>query len=128
MIGSWIKKKCTSALITALASQMNGGKAITPGLSSVVTCNYASFFLGSPMRNFANQVAGCRGNIFCFGYAAVDQRAPGAFPDFSHNQRAVFAHDPAEMLNGGSSRRFTNQFGGSSRCHFTVASGNLAHS
>jgi len=37
MIGSRIKKKCTKALITALTSQMNGGKAMTPGLSSVVT-------------------------------------------------------------------------------------------
>src|SRR5204862_3678786 len=36
MIGSWIKKKCTSALITALASQMNGGKAMTLGLSGDV--------------------------------------------------------------------------------------------
>ena len=37
MIGSWIKKKCTKALITAITSQMNGGKAMTPGLSSLVT-------------------------------------------------------------------------------------------
>ena len=46
MIGSRIKKKCTKALITALTNQMNGGKAITSGLSDdaseefVATCDY----------------------------------------------------------------------------------------
>jgi hypothetical protein len=33
MIGSRITKKCTKALITTLTSQINGGNAITPGLS-----------------------------------------------------------------------------------------------
>ena len=33
MIGNRIRKKCTKALITALTSQINGGNAITPGLS-----------------------------------------------------------------------------------------------
>src|SRR6266566_6000026 len=65
----------------------------------------------SPLGNSANQVAGCSGNIFRFRYAAVDQRATGAFPDLSHHQRAVFSHDSAEMLDGGGSCRFTNQFG-----------------
>jgi hypothetical protein len=37
MIGSWIKKKCTSELVTAPTSQINGGNAITPGLSSDIT-------------------------------------------------------------------------------------------
>ena len=37
MIGNRIKKKCTSELITALASKMNGGKAMTPGLSDDVS-------------------------------------------------------------------------------------------
>src|SRR5438132_2092134 len=36
IIGSWIRRKCTRVLITACASQMNGGKAITPGLSDDV--------------------------------------------------------------------------------------------
>jgi hypothetical protein len=37
MIGSWIKKKCTKALIAAPTSQINGGKAMTPGLSDDVS-------------------------------------------------------------------------------------------
>src|SRR5438105_13171003 len=36
IIGSWIRRKWTRVLITACASQMNGGKAITPGLSDDV--------------------------------------------------------------------------------------------
>src|ERR1043166_3965447 len=39
MIGSWITKKCTSALITAPTSQINGGKAMTPGLSDDVSAS-----------------------------------------------------------------------------------------
>jgi len=45
MIGSLITKKCTKALITAPTSQINGGKAMTPGLSSVVTGHCLFFFL-----------------------------------------------------------------------------------
>jgi len=37
MIGSLITKKCTKALITAPISQINGGKAMTPGLSDAVS-------------------------------------------------------------------------------------------
>jgi hypothetical protein len=51
MIGSWIKKKCTKALITALTSQMNGGKAMMPGLSDDV---FDEFFVTClPRRSLA---------------------------------------------------------------------------
>ena len=33
MIGTWTAKKCTKTLIAAPSAQINGGKAMTPGLS-----------------------------------------------------------------------------------------------
>ena len=57
MIGSLITKKCTKVLITALASKINGGKAMTPGLSSVVTGQRSQFLLNaSAARTFLSLV------------------------------------------------------------------------
>src|SRR6266849_105128 len=57
VIGSWIRRKCTRVLMTASANQMNGGKAMTPGLSDDV---FNSAIL--PRRRLAGPERFCTSN------------------------------------------------------------------
>src|SRR5262245_8462331 len=52
-------------------------------------------FFRSPRRNPRRQIAARACDVFDFGYAAIARR----FPNLPHPERAVFPHDPAQMMN-----------------------------
>ena len=58
-------------------------------------CVSRTFFFMSPRSNPRKQIAGRSRNVFDFGYAAIARR----FPNLSYDQRAVFSHDPAQMMH-----------------------------
>src|SRR6266513_2296513 len=53
-------------------------------------------------RDF-DEIARPASDVLGFGDSAIDQRASGTCPNLSHNERAVFADDSPEMLDGRSS-------------------------
>jgi hypothetical protein len=59
IIGSRMNK-CTRTLITAFTSQINGGKAMTPGLSSGRSIFDTSLRCGlRPVRNHTTKIGSC---------------------------------------------------------------------
>ena len=68
------------------------------------------FFFNPPRGNFAKKIARRACDIFGFRDSAIDQRASGACPNLSHNERAIFANDSPEVLDGRSGSRSSDCF------------------
>src|SRR5262249_38387377 len=85
------------------------------------------FFFHSPGRKFAKEITRRACYVFGFRDSAIDQRASGTRPDLSHNERAVFANNSPQMLDGRSCSRSSDRFWGVARSQFAIAPRHFAH-
>src|SRR6267142_2330910 len=96
---------------TAAATRTNRRTPTQPTRSFVGLRMYDGIFLfHPPRRDFAKKIARGTGDVFGFRHAAFDQCASSTCPDLSHNQRAIFANNSPEMLDGRGSSKSPDGF------------------
>jgi hypothetical protein len=68
------------------------------------------FLFHPPGGDFSEKIARRPCDILGFRHAVVDQRASSTCPNLSHNQRAIFANNSPEMVNGRGGSRSPDHF------------------